>query len=74
MLPFDGVPAPLDDEDLLVEDRAHGRLTERVVSALPPVEDSVMQKGVTAVEEAIERRHEVGAGTASERQVFYARF
>lgn len=62
-------PATLNDEDLLVEERGHGPLTERLVSALLPVEDSVVWKGVKAAEEAMEGRHGVGVGTAAGRQV-----
>ncbi|KAH9992845.1 hypothetical protein BJV77DRAFT_1001398 [Russula vinacea] len=62
-------PATLKDEDLLVEERGHGPLTERLVSALLPVEDSVVWKGVKAAEEAMEGRHGVGVGTAAGRQV-----
>ncbi|KAH9162274.1 histone acetyltransferases subunit 3-domain-containing protein [Lactarius sanguifluus] len=59
----------LNDDDLLVEERGHGPLTERLVSALLPVEDSVVWKGVKAAEEAMEGRHGVGVGTAAGRQV-----
>ncbi|KAH8990055.1 histone acetyltransferases subunit 3-domain-containing protein [Lactarius hatsudake] len=62
-------PATLNDDDLLVEERGHGPLTERLVSALLPVEDSVVWKGVKAAEEAMEGRHGVGVGTAAGRQV-----
>ncbi|KAI0261731.1 histone acetyltransferases subunit 3-domain-containing protein [Gloeopeniophorella convolvens] len=62
-------PATLNDDDLFVEERGHGPLTERLVSALLPVEDSVVWKGVKAAEEAMEGRHGVGVGTAAGRQV-----
>ncbi|KAF8262757.1 histone acetyltransferases subunit 3-domain-containing protein [Lactarius quietus] len=62
-------PATLNDDDLLIEERGHGPLTERLVSALLPVEDSVVWKGVKAAEEAMEGRHGVGVGTAAGRQV-----
>jgi len=62
-------PATLNDDDLLVEERGHGPLTERLVSALLPVEDSVVWKGVKAAEEAMEGRHGVGVGTAAGRHV-----
>ncbi|KAI0303296.1 histone acetyltransferases subunit 3-domain-containing protein [Multifurca ochricompacta] len=62
-------PATLNDDDLLVEERGHGPLTERLVSALLPIEDSVVWKGVKAAEEAMEGRHGVGVGTAAGRQV-----
>lgn len=61
-------PATLNENDLTVEERGHGPLTERLVSALLPVEDSVW-KGVKAAEEAMEGRHGVGAGSAAGRQV-----
>lgn len=44
-------------------------MTERLVSALLPVEDSVVWKGVKAAEEAMEGRHGVGVGNAAGRQV-----
>ncbi|KAI9453740.1 histone acetyltransferases subunit 3-domain-containing protein [Russula earlei] len=62
-------PATLNDDDSLGEERGHGPLTERLVSALLPVEDSVVWKGVKAAEEAMEGRHGVGVGTAAGRQV-----
>ena len=62
-------PATLNDEDLFVEERGHGLLTERVISALLPIDDSVMWKGVKAAKEVIERQHGVGVGTVSGRQV-----
>jgi len=62
-------PATLNEADLLAEERGHGPLTERLVSALLPVEDSVVWKGVKAAEEAMEGRHGVGAGSAAGRQV-----
>ena len=62
-------PATLNDEDLLVEERGHGLLTERVLRALLPIDDSVVWKGVKAAKEAIEKRHGVGVGTVSGRQV-----
>ena len=62
-------PATLNDDDLLGKERGHGSLTECLVSALLPVEDSVVWKGVKAAEEAVEGRHGVGVGTAAGRQV-----
>jgi transcriptional adapter 3 len=62
-------PATLNDDDLLAEERGHGPLTERLVSALLPAEDSVVWKGVKAAEEAMEGRHGVGVGTAAGRHV-----
>ena len=50
------------------EELGHGPLTERLVSALLPVEDGVW-KGVKAAEEAMEGRHGVGVGNAGARQV-----
>ncbi|THH13094.1 hypothetical protein EW146_g7092 [Bondarzewia mesenterica] len=61
-------PATLNENDLLVEERGHGPMTERLISALLPVEDSVW-KGVKAAEEAMEGRHGVGVGSAAGRQV-----
>ncbi|KAA1477670.1 hypothetical protein DENSPDRAFT_844851 [Dentipellis sp. KUC8613] len=62
-------PATLNEADLLVEEKGHGSVTERLVSALLPVEESVVWKGVKAAEEAMEGRHGVGAGSAAGRQV-----
>ncbi|KAI0042838.1 hypothetical protein FA95DRAFT_1563903 [Auriscalpium vulgare] len=62
-------PATLSEQDILTEERGHGPLTERLVSALLPAEDSVVWKGVKAAEEAMEGRHGVGVGTAAGRQV-----
>ena len=62
-------PATLNEDNLVVEDRGHGPLTERLVSALLPVEDAAGWKGVKAAEEAMEGRHGVGVGNAAGRQV-----
>lgn len=61
-------PATLSEPDLVEEEHGHGPLTERLVSALLPIEDGVW-KGVKAAEEAMEGRHGVGVGNAGARQV-----
>lgn len=60
--------AMLSDDDLLVEKRAHGSLTQHLVSAFLPVEISVVWKDVKAAEEEMEGRR-VSQRTAAERQV-----
>ncbi|KAI0034982.1 histone acetyltransferases subunit 3-domain-containing protein [Vararia minispora EC-137] len=60
-------PATLADADLAEEELGHGPLTERLVSALIPVEG--VWKGVKAAEEQMEGRHGVGVGNAVARQV-----
>ncbi|KAI0062017.1 hypothetical protein BV25DRAFT_685672 [Artomyces pyxidatus] len=62
-------PATLNEADILTEERGHGPITERLVSALLPDESSVVWKGVKAAEEAMEGRHGVGVGNAAGRQV-----
>ncbi|KAI0355090.1 hypothetical protein OH77DRAFT_1425149 [Trametes cingulata] len=61
-------PSTLGDTDLLTEERGHGPLTERVVSALIPMQDSTEWKGVKAAEEAMEGRPGTnGAAAAAAR-------
>jgi transcriptional adapter 3 len=60
-------PATLADDDLLGEERGHGPLTERLVSALLPTPDQVKWKGVKATEEAMEGRSAGGSNAAAAR-------
>ncbi|KAI0628785.1 histone acetyltransferases subunit 3-domain-containing protein [Trametes polyzona] len=61
-------PSTLGDTDLLTEERGHGPLTERVVSALIPMHDATEWKGVKAAEEAMEGRPGTnGAAAAAAR-------
>ena len=61
-------PSTLAEPDLLTEERGHGPLTERVVSALIPMHDSTEWKGVKAAEEAMEGRPGTnGAAAAAAR-------
>ncbi|KAI0333155.1 hypothetical protein GY45DRAFT_1245565 [Cubamyces sp. BRFM 1775] len=61
-------PSTLGDSDLLTEERGHGPLTERVVSALIPMHDATEWKGVKAAEEAMEGRPGTnGAAAAAAR-------
>ena len=64
-----GFPAAvLSEPDLLTEERGHGPLTERVVSALIPMHDVTEWKGVKAAEEAMEGRPGTnGAAAAAAR-------
>ncbi|KZT03474.1 uncharacterized protein LAESUDRAFT_333434 [Laetiporus sulphureus 93-53] len=49
-------PSTLMETDLLTEERGHGPLSERLVSALIPMHDATEWKGVKAAEEAMEGR------------------
>ncbi|EJF62724.1 hypothetical protein DICSQDRAFT_104269 [Dichomitus squalens LYAD-421 SS1] len=61
-------PSTLAEPDLLTEERGHGPLTERVVSALIPMHDVTEWKGVKAAEEAMEGRPGTnGAAAAAAR-------
>ena len=61
-------PSTLSEPDLLTEERGHGPLTERVVSALIPMHDVTEWKGVKAAEEAMEGRPGTnGAAAAAAR-------
>ena len=44
------------ENDLITEERGHGPLTERLVSALIPMQNATEWKGVKAAEEAMEGR------------------
>ncbi|EGN96397.1 hypothetical protein SERLA73DRAFT_186126 [Serpula lacrymans var. lacrymans S7.3] len=60
-------PSTLMESDLLVEERSHGPLTERLVSALLPMPDVTVWKGVKAAEDAMEGRPG-GSGAAAARK------
>ncbi|KAI1791515.1 histone acetyltransferases subunit 3-domain-containing protein [Ganoderma leucocontextum] len=61
-------PSTLAEPDLVTEERGHGPLTERVVSALIPMHDVTEWKGVKAAEEAMEGRPGTnGAAAAAAR-------
>jgi len=59
-------PSTLSDPDLMGEEKGHGPLTERVISALLPIQDSTW-KGVKAAEDAMEGRPG-GSGAAAARR------
>lgn len=60
-------PSTLNDGDLVAEERGHGPLTERVISALLPMPDQTVWKGVKAAEDAMEGRPG-GSGAAAARK------
>ncbi|EAU81851.2 hypothetical protein CC1G_06062 [Coprinopsis cinerea okayama7 len=60
-------PSTLGDVDLIVEEKGHGPLTERVISALLPIPDPGGWKGVKAAEDAMEGRPG-GSGAAAARR------
>lgn len=61
-------PSTLQEADLLSEERGHGPLTERLVSALIPMQNATEWKGVKAAEEAMEGRPGTnGAAAAAAR-------
>ncbi|KAJ7272802.1 histone acetyltransferases subunit 3-domain-containing protein [Mycena rebaudengoi] len=60
-------PSTLTEPDLLTEERGHGPLTERVLSALVPMTDMTVWKGVKAAEDAMEGRPG-GSGAAAARK------
>ena len=49
-------PSTLSEQDLVIEERGHGPLTERLVSAMIPMQSATEWKGVKAAEEAMEGR------------------
>ncbi|KAJ6606157.1 histone acetyltransferases subunit 3-domain-containing protein [Mycena vulgaris] len=57
-------PSTLMESDLSTEARGHGPLTERVLSALLPMTDATVWKGVKAAEDAMEGRPG-GSGAAA---------
>lgn len=60
-------PSTLMEQDLVTEERGHGPLTERVISALLPMPDQTVWKGVKAAEDAMEGRPG-GSGAAAARK------
>lgn len=60
-------PSTLGDVDLIAEEKGHGPLTERVISALLPIPDPGGWKGVKAAEDAMEGRPG-GSGAAAARK------
>ncbi|KIJ63360.1 hypothetical protein HYDPIDRAFT_29612 [Hydnomerulius pinastri MD-312] len=60
-------PSTLLESDLLAEERSHGPLTERLISALLPMPDVTGWKGVKAAEDAMEGRPG-GTGAAAARR------
>ncbi|KAJ7700809.1 histone acetyltransferases subunit 3-domain-containing protein [Mycena rosella] len=60
-------PSTLMEADLATEARGHGPLTERVLSALLPMGDATVWKGVKAAEDAMEGRPG-GSGAAAARK------
>lgn len=61
-------PSTLTESDLSAEERSHGFLTERLISALLPIQDAATSwKGVKAAEDAMEGRPG-GTGAAAARR------
>ncbi|KAG7086383.1 hypothetical protein E1B28_002340 [Marasmius oreades] len=61
-------PSTLKDEDLQNEEHGHGPLTERLISALMPIEGAMNSwKGVKAAEDAMEGRPGGSGAAASKR-------
>jgi transcriptional adapter 3 len=60
-------PSTLADPDLLAEEKGHGPLTERVISALLPI-DEYEWKGVKAAEDAMEGRPGGSGAAASKKE------
>jgi transcriptional adapter 3 len=60
-------PSTLSEEDLWNEEKGHGPLTERLLSALLPTPEASGWKGVRAAEEAMEGRPG-GSGAAAARK------
>lgn len=61
-------PSTLTEPDLLAEERGHGPLTERLVSALLPMPDMTIWKGVKAAEDAMEGRPGGSGAAAAKRE------
>jgi transcriptional adapter 3 len=61
-------PSTLTEPDLITEDRGHGPLTERLISALLPMPDQTVWKGVKAAEDAMEGRPGGGPGAAARKE------
>jgi transcriptional adapter 3 len=61
-------PSTLTERELVVEERGHGPLTERLVSALLPMPDMTVWKGVKAAEDAMEGRPGGSGAAAAKRE------
>lgn len=61
-------PSTLMEADLLTEERSHGPLTERLMSALLSMPDSTVWKGVKAAEDAMEGRPGGTGAAAAKRE------
>ncbi|KAJ6457063.1 histone acetyltransferases subunit 3-domain-containing protein [Mycena vitilis] len=61
-------PSTLGEADLTTEARGHGPLTERVLSALLPMTDATVWKGVKAAEDAMEGRPGGSAAAAARKE------
>lgn len=61
-------PSTLMEPDLLAEEKGHGPLTERLVSALLPMPDMTVWKGVKAAEDAMEGRPGGSGAAAAKRE------
>ncbi|KAF7353839.1 Chromatin-remodeling complexes subunit ngg1 [Mycena venus] len=61
-------PSTLMESDLATEARGHGPLTERVLSALLPMTDATVWKGVKAAEDAMEGRPGGSAAAAARKE------
>lgn len=61
-------PSTLSDPDLLTEEKGHGPLTERAISALLPIPDVNGWKGVKAAEDAMEGRPGGNGAAAAARK------
>ncbi|KAI3609910.1 transcriptional regulator ngg1 [Moniliophthora roreri] len=62
-------PSTLKEDDLVHEGRGHGPLTERLISALMPIEGAMNSwKGVKAAEDAMEGRPGGSGAAASKRE------
>lgn len=61
-------PSTLNEPDLVTEERGHGPLTERLVSALLPMPDVTVWKGVKAAEDAMEGRPGGSGAAAAKRE------
>ncbi|KAJ7184534.1 histone acetyltransferases subunit 3-domain-containing protein [Mycena filopes] len=61
-------PSTLTEPDLVTEARGHGPLTERVLSALLPMQDATVWKGVKAAEDAMEGRPGGSAAAAARKE------
>ncbi|TFK45537.1 hypothetical protein OE88DRAFT_1669134 [Heliocybe sulcata] len=62
-------PSTLNESDVVTEEKGHGPFTERLLSALLPIPDSTVWKGVKAAEDAMEGRPGItGAAFAAAKE------